>query len=101
MEKACTALASLSNKEEKRTPIAQAGGIEVLISALREHRRHPAVNHQACRALGFLASRNAVNQEAIEAAGGVKVCCFPLIPALPTLPTLLHSPSLYTPSMPT
>ena len=98
MEKACTALASLLETEEKRAPIAQAGGVEVLISALKEHRRHPAVNHRACRALGLLASGNAVNQAAIEAAGGVMVCCFPLAVSLPTLPTLVLVQSLYTPS---
>ena len=65
---------------------------------MKAHPGHVDVNFWACNALRNLAANNAVNQAAIEAAGGIMVCCCPLTPPLPTLPTLLLVPSLYTPS---
>jgi len=61
-----------SKNTDNTAAIAAAGGIPVVLVAMKAHKRHAGVQHHGCRALANLAC-NAKNNTAIAAAGAMSV----------------------------
>jgi len=70
--KGCRALYNLAVNDDKQKAIAVAGGIPVVLAAMKAHEGHKDVQEQGCGALVNLAF-NADNKMAIAAAGGIPV----------------------------
>jgi len=69
----CTELVILAaDNDDNKTAIAAAGGIPVVLAAMKAHTGHADVQRRGCGALGSLAV-NADNKTAIAAAGGIPV----------------------------
>ena len=60
-ENGCAALWSLAVNADNQVKVAQAGGIEMVISAMKKHEGHAGVQEKGCAALWSLAV-NADNQ---------------------------------------
>ena len=82
----CAALYSLTNINDNssalnpeevvidnRTEIMDAGGIKVVLAAMRTHVRHVDVQMQGCQVLRNLANDNNSNKTAIMREGGIRV----------------------------
>ena len=70
-QSACAALWSLAVNAGNQVKIAEAGGIEAAVAAMREHKTSVVVQEHACAALWYLAAQGSLRQR-IKAAGGVE-----------------------------
>ena len=72
-EAGCSALARLAfDDKDNQKAIADAGGIEAVVDAMRENKGHAGMQVAGCRALVNLASDNRDNQKTIVDAGGIE-----------------------------
>jgi len=73
-ERSCTALATIAGRgADERDDVAQVGGIDQILNALRNHPGAARVQGSACEALATVSIRSATSREAIARAGGVEL----------------------------
>ena len=69
----CWALSNLAVKDDNKKAIAVAGGIPVVLAAMKAHNEHKDVQEHGCWALGNIGWSDATLQKRIKDEGGVAV----------------------------
>ena len=67
----CKALAWVANDANRRT-IAEKGGIDVILAAMKQHPDSTEVQRNGCAALGRVACANDANRRTIAEKGGIE-----------------------------
>jgi len=73
-EEACASLVNLSvDNDANKLIIENSGGINLILSALRNYSKMERVQEEGCRALWTLSYKNNASKSAVAKAGGIEV----------------------------